>query len=245
MRPSSTVGATPVPMMGRRALGEEVTVEDDEVRVAAGDDPAAPVLREGRGAEPAVYASSAAFDPESLAGQPATLGVTVQPLLARGPRCAAQETGRTGRPASRTPTRGRPPTFRIERHAQARLARSAPRLARPGDELVARRDGMARLHRGHHAQRREARDVGRVKAGRRALPVAAGVRAGRDRSTMGIARPRPVRGSGGLVSVERHPDPAVADGVELDLQPRRSASVTNAVSISGSQFGSPVDVSSS
>ena len=76
-------------------------------------------------------------------------------------------------------------------------------VARPRIDLVRRWIGVVRLHRGDDPEPAEARDVGP----RDGLDVLDAVPSIADR----------VGGRGSLVQIEDHPDPAVADGVDLHL----------------------------
>ena len=200
----------------RRWTGrEEVAVEHDDVRVHPRRDAAAPVRPRSRPcALPAVYASSASGS-DSFSGDQPPAGSPLRRLPVDRRVERDERVVRHDRPV------------RPERHDAARLADRPPRpgaprpigpdVRRPRADLVRRRVAVVRLHRGDHAELPEPRDVGRVDHLDVLDPVAPGVRPGRDAAPMRVTRPRPVRPRRVLVRVERHPDAAVADGVELDL----------------------------
>ena len=148
--------------------------------------------------------------------------------------------GSNGTTGQSDPNASRPPASRIERHAQARPARSGPMLAAQTSIWLGLGSPWYGCIEATTPRRREPPDVGGIDGLDVLDAVPPGVGPRRRALAARVAGPRPVGAGGVLEGVEREADAPVADGVQLHLPAapvglgRRRRPAT-----SGSQAGRP------
>ncbi len=185
----------------RRASGEDIAVEHDDVRIAPTLSVPRRLSAKAAHAEPWPYAESASgsdsFSEGSQppGGWPSTVCRFTAALRARN--------GSNGRAGQSDPSAMTPPAWRIDAHDQAWPARSGPMAGAQTSIWLRARIGVVGLHRGDDAQVREPRDVGPCDRLDVLDPVTAVAGA--------------IGGRGTFVRIERHPDRGIACGMRLDL----------------------------